>query len=78
MLHRHIVELATTLLLIVEFMRHHITKSWYESYHMTDVNSHRNTYLQSNITYDLEKPCYIIYCLTEIKQLKGRTGVVEV
>jgi len=45
---------------------------------MTDVNSHRNIYLQSNITYDLEKPCYIIYCLTEIKQLKGRTGVVEV
>ena len=68
MLHRHI-----GLLLTVEFMRHHIT-----NLDMSDVNSHRNPYLQSNITYDLEKPCYIIYCLTEIKQLKGRTGVVGV
>ena len=37
---------------------------------MTDVNSHGNPYLQSNITYDLLKPFYIIYCLTEIQLAK--------
>ena len=58
MLHRRI-----HLLLTVKFMRHHIT-----NLDTTDVNQHRNTYRQSNITYDLLKPCYIIYCLTEIQQ----------